>query len=73
MEMNNVLAVSLKEAARMLGVCERTVWSLVSAKELPSRKIGRRRVIPVAALDSFIRHDHEVVRAVKECGHDLAA
>ena len=55
---SEVLAVGIAEAARRLGVCPRTVTNLIRAKELISRKIGRRRVIPVSALQSFLRHDH---------------
>jgi excisionase family DNA binding protein len=54
-----VMAVSMKEAGRLLGVCQRTITNLVSAKELTSRKIGSRRVIPMSAIQSFLRHDHE--------------
>ncbi len=50
-----VLAVGIAEAARRLGVSPRTVAKLVSNQELPSRKIGRRRVIPVEELESFLR------------------
>ncbi len=53
-----VLAVSVPEAARRLGISPRTVATLVARKELPSRKIGRRRVIPVEALEKFLRRDH---------------
>lgn len=59
MEQLDVLAVSLREAARRLGVSERTVATLVARKELPSRRIGRRRVIPVASLQAFLKRDHE--------------
>ena len=55
----DVLAVDIREAARRLNVCVRTVTNLVNAKELISRKIGRRRVFPVSALESFIRRDHK--------------
>jgi excisionase family DNA binding protein len=58
--MDEVLAVGIAEAARLVGVCPRTITSLIRAKELVSRKIGRRRVIPVSALQAFLRHDHEV-------------
>jgi excisionase family DNA binding protein len=54
-----ILAVSVPEAGRRLGVSARTVTNLIRARELPSRKIGRRRVILVAALESFLRKDHE--------------
>jgi len=53
-----VLAVGITEAARQLGVCPRTVASFVARGELPSRKVGRRRLIRVADLESFLRRDH---------------
>ena len=52
-----VLAVGVPEAARRLGLSTRTVATLVARRELPSRKVGRRRIIPVAALEVFIRSD----------------
>jgi excisionase family DNA binding protein len=55
-----VLAVSMDEAARLLGVSPRTVANLARANRLTSRRIGRRRVIPVSALDAFLRRDHPV-------------
>ena len=59
MEQLNVLAVSVQEAARRLGVSERTVATLLARNELPSRRIGRRRVIPVVELERFLRRDHK--------------
>ena len=53
-----VLAVSIPEAAHRLGVSPRTVATLISRNQLTSRKIGRRRVIPVRALEEFLRRDH---------------
>lgn len=58
--MEDVLAVNVPEAARRLGVSARTIATLVARKELPSRKIGRRRVIPVKALEGFLRRDHSM-------------
>lgn len=52
------LAVGVDEAAQMIGVCPRTVHNLIRGKELPSRKIGRRRVIRVADLEAFLKRDH---------------
>ena len=49
-----VLAVGMVEAARRLGLSARTVATLVLRRELPSRKVGRRRIIPVAALETFL-------------------
>jgi excisionase family DNA binding protein len=52
-----VIAVGMTEAARRLGLSARTVATLVLHRELPSRKVGRRRIIPVAALEAFVRGD----------------
>ena len=52
------LAVSTREAAQMLGVSTRTIQNYLAAKLLLARKIGRRTVIPVRALEVFLRTDH---------------
>ena len=54
-----VLAVDVREAARRLGVSPRTIATLITRGELVSRKIGRRRVIPVEGLEKFLRRDHQ--------------
>jgi len=53
-----VLAVGMVEAARRLGLSARTVATLVLRRELPSRKVGRRRIIPVVALEAFVQANH---------------
>lgn len=52
------LAVDVKRAAEMLSVSTRSIQNFLRLKILPRRKIGRRTVIPVRALESFLRHDH---------------
>lgn|GEM_PF-371014 len=51
------LAVSIREAALLLGISPRSVQKYLSAKVLPARKIGRRTVIPISDLEAFIRKD----------------
>ena len=58
MESKEKLAVSVREAAAMLSVSPRSVQNYISAKTLQARKIGRRTVIPVRALEAFLRSDH---------------
>ncbi|HEX6502424.1 MAG TPA: helix-turn-helix domain-containing protein [Terriglobales bacterium] len=58
-----VLAVSIAEAARRLGVSTRTVATLVARKELASKRIGRRRLVTVDALRQFLRNDHVTTTA----------
>jgi excisionase family DNA binding protein len=52
------IAVNTQEAARMLSVSPRTIQNYIAAKLLPVRKIGRRTVIPVRALERFLSTDH---------------
>lgn len=54
----SVLAVDIREAARRLSLSPRTVATLVARRELVSRKVGRKRIIPVADLETFITRDH---------------
>lgn len=49
------LAVSVTEAAALLGVSRPTVYTLLErGGGLPSFRCGRRRLIPVAALRAWI-------------------
>lgn len=57
-EKSEKLAVDTREAARMLSVSPRTIQNYIAVKLLPARKIGRRTVIPVRALEVFLRTDH---------------
>jgi Helix-turn-helix domain len=41
----------------MLSVSPRTIQNYLRVKMLPGRKIGRRTVIPVRALEVFLRTD----------------
>ena len=56
-EAETVMAVGVAEAARRLGVSQRTLATLLAKGELSSRRIGRRRVIPVDALKKFLNED----------------
>lgn len=57
------ILVSIKEAAELLSVCPRTILNLIAAKQLPSRKAGRRRLVPRNALEQFARRDHSTRRS----------
>jgi hypothetical protein len=51
------LAVSLQQAAQMAALSTRSMQNYVSAKLIPSRKIGKRRLILVRDLEKFLRTD----------------
>jgi excisionase family DNA binding protein len=52
-----LLAVDIREAARRLSLSPRAIAALIASRELPSRKIGRRRIIPVTALEAFVKSE----------------
>jgi excisionase family DNA binding protein len=68
--MQEQLAVNIPEAARRLGLSIRTVATLVSRRELASRKVGRRRIIPVVALEAFVRGDSRAGHAGPAGNHE---
>jgi excisionase family DNA binding protein len=47
------LLVDAREAARLLGVSARTVWTITNRGELPSVRINRRVLYRVEALSQF--------------------
>ena len=48
------LVVTVKEAADLLAISERTAWRLVSTGELKSVRIGRARRIRVESIETLI-------------------
>lgn len=60
------LLVSVRVAAEMLSLSQRTIENYVKSKVIPARKVGRRTLIPVRALETFVRTDH--ASAVSDAG-----
>ena len=52
------LLVGRKEAADLLSISARAVDYLVANKQLATRRIGSRVLIPVSDLQRFVRADH---------------
>ncbi len=48
------LAVSVPAAARMASVSLRYLWGVIQRGELPTAKLGRRRVVRVVDLDLWL-------------------
>lgn len=55
------LAVDTREAARLTGLSPRTIQNYIAAKLLPARKIGRRTVLHVKDLETFLKRDQPSV------------
>jgi len=48
------LALSPEQAAAALGLGRTTVYALIQSGQLRSLCVGRRRIIPVAAIETFL-------------------
>ena len=48
------LAVSVEEAARRLSISRSLAWELVWGGRLPTVRLGRRRLVPVKALERLM-------------------
>lgn len=48
------LAYTVEETAARLGISRTSAYLACQRGELPSRLIGRRRVVPKAALDTYL-------------------
>lgn len=53
------LALTMREAAKVLGICERSVWQAIRDGRLKAAKIGRSVRIRREELERFLR-DAEV-------------
>ena len=49
------IAVSVAEAAEMLGMCPKTVYQLTRRADFPAFKVGNRTVISVEGLQEWVR------------------
>lgn len=57
-EITQALLLSRLDAARALGISLRSLAYLVADKRLPTRRIGRRVLIPAAAVRRYALADH---------------
>ena len=55
----NRKSVRPAEAAELLGVCRDTVYVLMRAGRLRSVKVGRARLIPLAAIENLLSEEEE--------------
>jgi excisionase family DNA binding protein len=58
--MDNLLVFTVDEAAEKLHVGRSTIFKLIREGSLPTIKVGKRRLIPVDALEMWVRDQTEV-------------
>ena len=74
---NAPLLVAVPDAARLLGIGTTLAWELVRAGEIPSVKLGRRVLVPRAALEhlahsSILAATAQEVNSSPDTPHPLA-
>lgn len=52
------LLYGIPQGAAVVGIGVRLMWELVLSGEIPSRKVGKRRLVHRKALEEFARRDH---------------
>lgn len=52
------LLYSVEQAAAVLGISPRLVWTFINSAELKTRRIGTRVLVPRKELEKFALHDH---------------
>lgn len=52
------LLLTRRESASVLRISVRSIDYLIASRQLPTRQIGRRRLIPYISIARFARHDH---------------
>lgn len=57
--MENTLTMSVEEAARELGICIKSVYTLTHRADFPTIKIGRRTRISCAGLAEWVRQQEQ--------------
>jgi excisionase family DNA binding protein len=48
------LTYTVVAAARLLGICRNTAYQLVASNQIPTIRLGRRLLVPKAALDRLL-------------------
>lgn len=55
--LNEKLALSIKEAAKLLGIHPNTLRRRIADGSIPARRLGNRVLIPVSALEAWLEAD----------------
>lgn len=65
-EENERLAYSPAESARLIGASRSTLYPLITSGEIPSFKIGRRRLVTRQSLVEFLQRSQEANVAAQQ-------
>ena len=54
------VAVSIPEAARMLGICTKNAYALAATEGFPVVRVGKRLIVPVDGLRNWVNNQSAV-------------
>ena len=61
-DVHEPIAISVAEAAERIGVSRAALYPLVMSGDIPSIKIGKRRLVPISALRGWVeQHTSPVI------------
>jgi len=60
------ILVTRQQASELLQLSVRAIDHLIATGRLPSRRMGRRRLVPRTALEQFARHDQPHIAPMQE-------
>ncbi len=66
------LTVTVEEAAVMLGISRTTAYGCASRNEIPTVRLGRRVVVPTAALMAMLASEEQSPGRTKEARDEAA-
>lgn len=49
------LTLSIRRAAALVDVCERTMWNMIDRGDVQTTSIGRKRLVVYASLEALIK------------------
>jgi excisionase family DNA binding protein len=59
MDINQPLTLTVEQTAKLLGIGRSTAYELVRTGDIPSLRLGRRIVVPVARLRALMQPDRD--------------
>ncbi len=70
MTQNERIGLTVPEAAKQIGIGPALAWRLVKSGEMPSIKLGSRRIVPVDKLREWMNRSATVTTVTTVTGKD---
>lgn len=68
--MSEPITVDVATAAKLVGLSRAAFYPLVMSGDVPSFKVGRRRLVPIAGLESWVARSSDQEGEASSVGRD---